>query len=57
VFGLRVPFHVATKAINNDQQAHAHVFDVSRPLLYGLSGGVNQKIETCFAIHLHWFFS
>jgi hypothetical protein len=26
--------------------------DVSRPLLYGLrGGGINKKIETCFAIH------
>ncbi|MCK4987141.1 MAG: hypothetical protein KAS40_16540, partial [Desulfobacterales bacterium] len=26
------------KAMNNDQNAHAHALDVWRPLLYGLSG-------------------
>jgi hypothetical protein len=34
-----MPFHVGTKAMNSDQDAHA--LDVWRPLLYGLSGGGN----------------
>ncbi len=38
---MRMPFHVGTKAMNNDQDAHAHALDVWRPLLYGLSGGGN----------------
>jgi hypothetical protein len=42
VFGfMRMPFQVGTKAMNNDQDAHTHALDVSRPLLYRLSGGVN----------------
>ena len=36
-----MPFQVGTKAMNNDQDAHTHALDVSRPLLYRLSGGVN----------------
>jgi len=36
-----MPFYVGTKDMNNDQDAHAHALDLSRPLLYGLSGGVN----------------
>jgi hypothetical protein len=37
VFGfMRMPFQDGTKAMNNDQDAHA--LDVWRPLLYGLSG-------------------
>jgi hypothetical protein len=56
-FGLRMPFRVGIKAINNDQDARAHDLDVSRQLLYEISCGLNEKLETCFAIHLPWFFA
>jgi hypothetical protein len=38
---MRMPFHVGTEGMNNDQNAHTHALDLSRPLLSGLSGGVN----------------
>lgn len=57
VFGSGMPFHVGAKARNNDQDARAHDLDVSRQLLYELSCGLNEMLETFFAIHLPWFFA
>jgi len=52
-----MPFHVGAKARNNDQDSRAHDLDVSRQLLYELSCGLNEMLETGFAIHLPWFFA
>jgi hypothetical protein len=57
VFGSIRPFHVGAKAINNDQDSRAPDLDVSRQLLYELSCALNEMLETCFAIHLPWFFA
>jgi hypothetical protein len=57
MFGLRMPFHVGAKAKNNNQDARTHDLDVSRQLLYALSCGLNEKFETCFTTHYHWFFA
>ena len=57
VYGSRMPFHVGAKARNNDQDSRAHDLDVSRQLLYELSCGLNEMLETGFAIHLPWFFA
>jgi hypothetical protein len=38
---MRMPYHVGTKGMNNNEYAHADAFDIARPLLYWLSGDVN----------------
>jgi hypothetical protein len=48
---MRMPFHVSTKAVNDDQDAHPHFLDIPSPLLYGFSGCMNQKNETCLTMH------